>query len=103
MQILMHVLYVHGMRARAHAMVRAMCTARARACTWVHAPAVEVRHAISAARCIHVSMELQQGDMHTVLPLRLEVLPRLTAVLGDDGELVRDARGREQGVEAGEL
>lgn len=48
-------------------------------------------------------MELQQGDMHTVLPLRLEVLPRLTAVLGDDGELVRDARGREQGVEAGEL
>jgi hypothetical protein len=38
-----------------------------------------------------------------VLPLRLKVLPRLPAVLGDDGELVRDARGREQAVEAGEL
>ena len=97
----MHMLCVHGMPARAQAMVRATCTPRA--CAWVHAPAVEVRHAISAARCIHVSMELQQGDMHTVLPLRLEVLPRLTAVLGDDGELVRDARGREQGVEAREL
>ena len=41
--------------------------------------------------------------MHAVLPLRLDVLPRLPAVLGDDGELVRDARGREQGVEAREL
>ena len=47
--------------------------------------------------------ELEQADAHAVLPLRLQVLTRLPAVLGDEGELVRDARGLEQGVEAGEL
>ena len=73
------------------------------ACDGCSAPAVEVRHAVGAARCVDIPVQLEQADAHAVLPLRLQVLTRLPAVLGDEGELVRDARGLEQGVEAGEL
>ena len=73
------------------------------ACGGCSAPAVEVRHAVGAARCVDIPVQLEQADAHAVLPLRLQVLARLRSVLGDEGELVRDARGLEQGVEAGEL
>ena len=81
----------------------ACCVPVLLACGGCSAPAVEVRHAVGAARCVDIPVQLEQADAHAVLPLRLQVPARLRAVLGDEGELVRDARGLEQRVEAGEL
>lgn len=60
-----------------------------------HTPVVEVRHAVCAARRVHIAVQLQQRHLHARAPLGLQVLLRLPGTLRDQRELVRESRGGE--------